>query len=94
MNAGVHTSSQSAQPEPFVGDEAVAAFLDIPKYRVLRLTRSGVIRAYPVSGMIRHKWKYLLSEVAEDIRGTRKPHQTTMLDGSPSSSAKGKKHAE
>lgn len=71
--------------QPFASVEAVAEFLGIPRAQVLRLTRTGTIRAYPVSGRKRHVWKYRLSEVSEDITTQRKPAQSTMIPGSPQS---------
>lgn len=72
--------------EPFVDAQRVAEFLSMTKAQVLKLTRSGSIRAYPVSGIERHVWKYRLSEVAEDIAARRKPARSTMGLGSPQSS--------
>lgn len=50
--------------EPFVGPEAVAAFLDIDPVTVVRFARSGHLPAHPlrVFGKRMH-WRFLLSEV-------------------------------
>lgn len=50
--------------EPFVGPEAVAAFLDIDPETVVRFARLGYIPAHPlhVIGKRTH-WRFLLSEV-------------------------------
>jgi hypothetical protein len=71
--------------EPFVTAEVVADFLSMPRAQVLKLTHSGSIRAYPVSGIERHVWKYRLSEVSEDIAARQKPARSTMVPGSPRS---------
>jgi hypothetical protein len=77
--------------ERYVGVDAVAEFIGVPRAQVLRLTRSGIIRAYPMSGTARHVWKYKLSEVNEDIALLRKPARDKTRDGSPRISvAKGK----
>ena len=82
-------------PEAFVSVETVADFLRLNRAQVLKLSRSGVIRAYPVSGKLRHIWKYRLSEVSEDIACLRRFVRDSVASGSPRSSAsKGKPHAE
>jgi hypothetical protein len=76
--------------EPFVTAEIVADFLSASRREVLKLTRDGKLRAYPLSGRERHVWKYRLSEVAEDIAALEQPRKmdAKLVDGSPRSSAK------
>ena len=68
--------SASAQPEPFVDADAVAAFLCLERRQVLEMARRGIISAHPLMGQgkgARNTWRLRLSEVAEAIAsGTRK----------------------
>jgi hypothetical protein len=68
--------------ENFVPQETVAEFLTLPVRRVLELARTGAIRAYPI-GNIRAKWRFRLSEVAEDITALRKPATRTISAAAP-----------
>lgn len=58
-------------PEPFRDAEAAAAFLALPKRRVLELARSGEIPAYPIGNGSRRMWRFRLSELAAALT-TRK----------------------
>ena len=55
------------QEEPFVDAQAVAAFLSISRAEVLKLTRQGKIRGYAYKGLLRHVYRYRLSEVSNDF---------------------------
>jgi hypothetical protein len=72
--------------EPFVGADRIVDFLAMSRQQVLRMTRAGIIRAYPVSGSQRHVWAYRLSEVAEDIAGLRKQVRGKLFLGNPQGS--------
>ena len=70
--------------ERFVTEEVVAEYLSLSVHQVLELARRQVIRAYPI-GRIRHKWRFRLSEVAEEITALAKPAQRTILPAAPTS---------
>ena len=55
--------------EAFVDVEAVAEFLSMSRREVLKLTRSGRITGYAISGKQRKTYKYRLSEVERNITG-------------------------
>lgn len=71
--------------EPFVTEERVAEFLSVPVRKVLEHVRSGVLRAVPVSGKVRHRYRFRLSEVAEDMTALRKPVRSTIPPAAPTS---------
>jgi len=58
------TRFEPPEPEPFVGPEVVAKYLDIDAETVVRYARLGYIPAHPlhVVGKRTH-WRFLLSEV-------------------------------
>lgn len=74
--------------ERFVTADEVAIFLSTTRHEVLRLTRAGTITGYPLSGKVRKTYKYLLSEVKEDVT-RRKSASTISRTSSPSGSRKG-----
>ena len=53
--------------EPFVDADAVAEFLSLTRREVLKLTRSGTITGYPISGIMRRTYKFRLSVVADEM---------------------------
>jgi hypothetical protein len=53
--------------ERFVDANTVAAFLSMSRADVLKLTRECKIRSYPYKGILRHVYRYRLSEVSEDF---------------------------
>ena len=54
------------EPEPFVGPETVAKFLDIDPETVVRYARLGYLPAHPLHVIgKRMTWRFLLSEVRE-----------------------------
>jgi hypothetical protein len=55
--------------EPFVDAIEVAEFLHLRPRRVLELARQGLIPAYPLGQGKRRVWRFLLSEVADAVRG-------------------------
>ena len=55
--------------EAFVDAVEAAEFLHVRPRRVLELARQGVIPAYPLGQGKRRVWRFLLSEVAEAVRG-------------------------
>ena len=55
--------------EPFVDAVAAAEFLRLRPRRVLELARQGLIPAYPLGQGKRRVWRFLLSEVADAVRG-------------------------
>ncbi len=54
----------SREPEPFVGPETVATFLDIDPETAVRYARLGYLPAHPLHVIgKRMTWRFLLSEV-------------------------------
>ena len=77
------SGTAGAPREPFVDADAVAVFLSDTRDSVLKLTRAGKINGYPYKGTQRHSYRYLLSEVAEDMEALRKPAQRTISPAAP-----------
>lgn len=73
--------------EPYVDADRVALHLSSSRREVLKLTRMGVITGHPISGRIRHVYKFKLSEVDRDIAKLHEPSK--MVPGSPSDIRKG-----
>lgn len=80
--------------ERFVDGEVVARYLDVPRREVLRLSRQGLLRSYCISGRVRKKRKFKMSEVDEDIAKLRdRPKdEPKMDDSSPSDPEQDDKH--
>ena len=82
-----HVAGNESVLEPYVDADRVAEHLSSKRREVLKLTRKGVITGYPISGVVRHDYRYKLSEVDRDIAKRRKPSK--MVPGSPSDIRKG-----
>jgi len=68
MENHLNTSNwKTSAIEPFVDADAVAEFLSLTRREVLKLTRSGTITGYPISGIVRKTFKYRLSIVADEM---------------------------
>ena len=65
--------------EPFVDADTVAEFLSLTRREVLKLTRSGTITGYPISGIVRKTFKYRLSIVADEMTSFPKSALRTNL---------------
>jgi excisionase family DNA binding protein len=61
-------SEEPDLPEPYVGPERAAAFLDTNRLQVIRMARSGSIPAHPLGGEKRRQWRFRLSELDKHMR--------------------------
>jgi hypothetical protein len=63
-------SYQSTQsPEPFVEASAAGEFLNYSSRTIKQMAREGRIPAHPFGSGIRKRWYFLISELAEHLRG-------------------------
>jgi hypothetical protein len=69
--------------EPFVDEDTAAAFASMRRAELLKQTRQGKIRGYPITGRVRHQYAYLLSEVAADIVARGKEASGTIAAAAP-----------
>jgi hypothetical protein len=92
----------TAQVEPFVDANAVAAHLTVTRRQILEMTRRGLIPGYPLGiGSKRRVWRYKLSEIDAVVTGEgwkKSPERafcqsaisSKINSGSPRSGQKGK----
>jgi hypothetical protein len=63
-------SYQAAQsPEPFVEASAAGEFLNYSSRTIKQMARDGRIPAHPFGSGARKRWYFLISELAEHLRG-------------------------
>lgn len=62
-----HLVSQS--PEPFVEANAAGEFLNYSSRTIKQMAREGRIPAHPFGSGARKRWYFLISELAEHLRG-------------------------
>ena len=78
--AGWHNSSRkpsvrslpyldSQSPEPFVEANAAGEFLNYSPRTIKQMAREGRIPAHPFGSGARKRWYFLISELAEHLRG-------------------------
>ncbi len=68
-------TTQLRPPEPFVEADAAAEFLHSSPRTVKQLAREGKIPAHPFGDGPRKRWFFLISELAEFLRGrVNSPH--------------------
>jgi len=64
-------------PEPYVGPDQAAAFLNTNRLKVIRMARSGSLPAHPLGGGNRRQWRFKLSELdrhmQEGLNGAHPP---------------------
>jgi hypothetical protein len=75
------TNAEDEQPmstnlEPYVDADKVAAFISEPRKNVIRLAREHKLTCYPMSGHLRHTYKFKLSDVSRDIAKLRRSSST------------------
>ncbi len=73
----------NSEIEPFVNDNTAAAFAGMKRAELLKQTRQGLIRGYPITGRVRHRYRYLLSEVGADLVARRKQTSGTIAAAAP-----------
>jgi hypothetical protein len=56
-----------AEMEPFVDADQAAAFLSIPRRRLLELARLGELPGHPIGRGKRRIWRFRLSELAQAL---------------------------
>jgi hypothetical protein len=62
-----HLGAQS--PEPFVEANAAGQFLNYSSRTIKQMAREGRIPAHPFGSGARKRWYFLISELAEHLRG-------------------------
>jgi hypothetical protein len=62
-----HLGAQS--PEPFVEANAAGEFLNYSSRTIKQMAREGRIPAHPFGSGARKRWYFLISELAEHLRG-------------------------
>jgi hypothetical protein len=75
---------EAANPEKFVSQDVVSEFLSLRVREVLELARRRVIRGYPI-GNLRNRWRFRLSEVADDITALGTPTTGRISAAAPAS---------
>jgi hypothetical protein len=63
------TAPRSIFPEPFVEADEAASFLHYSIRSVMQMARDGKIPAHPFGDGSRKRWFFLISELAEFVRG-------------------------
>jgi helix-turn-helix protein len=56
-------------PEPFVEASAAGEFLNYSSRTIKQMARDGRIPAHPFGSSARKRWYFLISELAEHLRG-------------------------
>jgi hypothetical protein len=56
-------------PEPFVEANAAGEFLNYSSRTIKQMARDGRIPAHPFGSGVRKRWYFLISELAEHLRG-------------------------
>lgn len=69
--------------EPFVDEDTAADFACMKRPELLKQTRQGKIRGYPITGIVRHKYAFRLSEIATDIVARGKGASGTITPAAP-----------
>lgn len=69
MLTDVPTVPHSISPEPFVEADDAARFLHYSPRTVMQMARDGKIPAHPLGDGARKRWFFLISELAEFLRG-------------------------
>lgn len=63
MNEPANLLSGASIPETYIGPMEAARFLSISPKTLTRLAREGLIPAHAIGDRVRHRWRFLRSEL-------------------------------